>query len=156
MDDALWRCAIPDFGFSLLVSMILVLSLGVVLCLFAVRRSVLGHRVRNDYKTGSMIAQLTAFIGRMLAIADVIGIVFGEFAGLSLAIPATAGIQLSMFTLTPLFVRIESGLPIVGLPWSWQATLRGLSLMARTASKLFLRRHRSADRPTGRRLHPEN
>src|SRR5262245_11616560 len=43
MDDALWRCAIPDFDFTLSGSIILVLSLCVVLCLFAC--SAIGSRL---------------------------------------------------------------------------------------------------------------
>ena len=69
----------PAFGFGLLVSIILVLLVCSVLVAFwPVRLSVQGHRLRNDYKTGTMIAQLTAFIGGMLVIAGLIGIVLLE------------------------------------------------------------------------------
>lgn len=121
-----------------------------------VRRSVLGHRVRNDYTTGTMIAQLTAFIGWMLAIADVIGIVFGEFAGLSVAFRRLLGIQLSMFMMTPLFVRIESGLPILGRSLVMAGQAARVVLDGTNCIKALLEATLEANRPTGRRLHPEN
>ena len=109
----------PAFGFGLPVSIVLVLLVCIFLvariAFWPVRLSVQGYRLRNDYKTGTMIAQLTAFIGWMLVILGLIGIVIGAFAGLSVEFRRWLGIELSMFMMTPSVVLIELGLLILGL-----------------------------------------
>jgi hypothetical protein len=119
IDGVFGRCVMQQIGFGLPVSIVLALLVCIFLvariAFWPVRLSAQGYRLRNDYKTGTTIAQLTAFIGWILVIVGLTGIVIGAFAGLSVEFRRWLGVELSMVMMTPSVVLIELGLLVLGL-----------------------------------------